>query len=78
MLVDNKTLAGILCISPAAISKLTKKHKISCYRKGVKGRPRYILAEALADYDKNVNQGRSLREAAGKIDKWGQYANLDI
>ena len=74
MLVNGKMLAEYIGISAAAITKLRKKNKLRSYGTG---RPRFILAEALADYDKNVNQGRSLREAANKLDEWGQFNRAD-
>jgi len=78
MLVSSTSLSAILGISIQAIGQLAKKGKLRAYRKAGRGKTRFILEEALSDYDKNVNQSKSLREKADKIDKWGKYANPDF
>jgi hypothetical protein len=73
MIVNSKILAAYLGIKQSSLSELVKKNKFRVYRKTPKSNPRFILAEALDDYDKNILQHYSLKEAANKLDGWGQF-----
>jgi hypothetical protein len=69
MIVNGKQLAGFLNITGSALTQLANREKIRYYRKP-SGQRRYILQQALDDYDKNVYHGYSLNKQADKIDDW--------